>query len=88
MNKVKLIKKYKKEIMECKKKDNNLVCITIGKKKLYYSTYRKAGLLLGVQAASIQWAIKHKNKLITMDDKVATIELIDGSEIPYKYINA
>ena len=73
--------------MEYKEKDNNLVCVNIGKKKLYFSTYRKAGLHLGIQAASVQWAIKHGNKLITNDDKVATIELIDGSDIPYKYIN-
>lgn len=70
-----------------KKRDNNLVCINIGTEKYYYTSARKAGLYLGLQSASVLWAIRHRNKLITNDDRIATITLEDGSDIPYKYIN-
>lgn len=66
---------------------NNLVCINIGEEKLFFTTPGKAGLYLGLQYNSVMWAINHKNKLITKDDRVCTVKIVDGSDIPYKYID-
>lgn len=68
-------------------KNNTLVCINIGDEKRYYTTARKAGLYLGIQSTSVLYAYKKKNRLITKDDRVCTITLEDGSDVPYKYIN-
>ena len=67
-------------------KNNNLILVNIGSKKYYYTSANKAGKLLGIQPNSINWAIIHKNELLYRNNKVI-IELIDGSDIPYKYIN-
>ncbi len=69
------------------KKNNNLILVNIGSEKHYFTSANRAGNLLGIQPNSVNWAIVHKNKLISNDDRIVTIELIDGSEIPYKYIN-
>jgi hypothetical protein len=47
----------------------------------------KAGLFLGLATASVKWAVDHKNEIINNNDEIVTIKIIDGSEIPYKYIN-
>lgn len=69
------------------KTDNNLVCVNIGDEKHYFTSYRKAGKIFGLESASVIWAVKHKNKLITNDDRIATITLEDGTHIEYKDIN-
>lgn len=69
------------------KKDNNLVLMHIGKKDYYYSSMSRAGAKIGLQAASILWAIHHRNELVNNEGEIVTVELIDGSEIPYKLIN-
>ena len=68
-------------------KGHDLICINICGEKHYFTSATKAGMYLGVQYNSIIWAIEHKNKVITKDDRVCTITIVDGSEIPYKYIN-
>lgn len=70
-----------------RKTSNNLILVNIGEDKYYFTSANRAGNLLGIQPNSVNWAIKHHNKLISNDDRIVTIELIDGSEIPYKYIN-
>lgn len=71
-----------------RKKNNNLILVNVGAdEKHYFTSANRAGNLLGIQPNSVNWAINHKNKLISNDDRIVTIELIDGSEIPYKYIN-
>lgn len=69
------------------KKNNNLILVNIGDEKHYFTSANRAGNLLGIQPNSVNWAIKHKNKLISDDDRIVTIELVNGSEIPYKMIN-
>lgn len=70
-----------------KKKDNNLILVNVGKKKYYFTSTNRAGLFLGLQANSVNWAILHNNVMATNRDEKVNIEIIDGSEIPYKYIN-
>lgn len=71
-----------------RKKNNNLILVNIGKdKKLYFTSKNRASMKLGLAIASIDWAIKHKNITRSNNDEDVTIEIIDGSEIPYKYIN-
>lgn len=69
------------------KKDNNLVLVNVGDKKHYFTSMNKAGLFLGLATASVKWAVDHKNEIINNNDEIVTIDVIDGSEIPYKYIN-
>jgi hypothetical protein len=71
-----------------KKKDNNLVEIRFedGESR-YFTSCSKAGLNVGLVVASVQWAVNHGNVLTTVNDRKFTIHLVDGSEIPYKYIN-
>lgn len=73
--------------MKTKKQNNNLICVKIGEHKYYYTSANRAGVKLGLQQNSVNWAINHKNKMITENDEIATVEIVDGSEIPYKYIN-
>lgn len=71
-----------------KKKDNNLILLNFSDgRKLYYTSMNRAGKKLGLASTSIDYAITHNNKFITNDDIIVTVEKIDGSEIPYKYIN-
>lgn len=72
-----------------KKNNNNLIYINIvGRHSyLYFTSINRAGDYLGIAPNSVKWAINHHNKLINNKDEVFTIELVDGSEIPYKYIN-
>lgn len=71
-------------------KDNKLVLVNIKNddviRKEYFTSYSAAGLYLGIASQSVKWAINHHNELINNRDEKITIELIDGSEIPYKYI--
>lgn len=69
------------------KKNNNLVLVNVGEKKHYFTSINKAGLFLGLAPASINWAINRKNELKNNNDEIVTIEIVDGSEVPYKYIN-
>lgn len=70
-----------------RKKNNNLICLNIGKRKLYYTSSNRAGQYLGLKGASISWAITHCNILKTNEGEDVTITIVDGSDIPYKYIN-
>lgn len=69
------------------KKDNNLILVNVGNKKHYFTSLTRAGRFLGMQSSSISWAIAHRNELVNNAGETVTIEIIDGSEIPYKYIN-
>ena len=71
-----------------RKKNNNLILVNVGAdEKHYFTSANRAGQFLGIQQNSVNWAIVHGNTLINNNDKEVTIELVDGSEIPYKYIN-
>ena len=71
-----------------KKKDNNLVAINFADgEKQYYTSYTRAGYRVGLAPASVKWACNHNNTLYDLNDRELTISLVDGSMIPYKYIN-
>ena len=63
-------------------KNNNLILINIGDKKYYFSSIRKAGNFLTEQSNSV-----YENELVNNNKEKITIELVDGSNIPYKYID-
>lgn len=69
------------------KENNNLILITENNKKIYFTSSHRAGNYLGVQGNSVNWAIVHNNKLKNKNNEEVKIELVDGSEIPYKLIN-
>lgn len=70
-----------------RKKNNNLILVNVGKKKRYFTSANRAGDFLGIGNNSVMWAIMHHNELVNNSGEKVTIELIDGSEIPYKLIN-
>lgn len=71
-----------------KKKNNNLVAIKYADGKiLYFTSYNRAGVTVGLSAASVKWACHHGSVLIDNNDKEITFEIVDGSEIQYKNIN-
>ena len=75
------------KVKKRKKNNNNLICVNAGNEKHYFTSTSRAGTFLGLAAGSVQWAIDHKNVLINNKDEEVTIDIIDGSEIPYKLIN-
>ena len=70
-----------------RKTNNNLVKLTVGNDEFYYTSKNKAGMMVGLTTPSVDWALKHNNDLRTLDGKLITFEIVDGSEIPYKLIN-
>lgn len=70
-----------------RKKNNNLILVTSGNTKHYFTSANRAGKFLNLQANSISWAILHQNVLVNNRGENVTIECVDGSEIPYKLIN-
>lgn len=70
-----------------KKKDNNLICVNVAGKPHYFTSPNYAGYFLGIAQCSVVWAINHKNNLTNYNGETVTIYIVDGSEIPYKYIN-
>ena len=71
-----------------KKKDNNLILINYGtERKLYYTSMGRASVKLGLSVPSVKWAIDHHNVTYSNNDEEVTIEIVDGSDVPYKYIN-
>lgn len=70
-----------------KKKTNDLICaIYSDGEKQYFTTTTKAAVRYGLVPASVQYSLTHDTKFV-IDDRTVTFELVDGSEIPYKYIN-
>ena len=70
------------------KRDNNLVMINYKDgEKLYFTSLNKAGMKVGITNPSVTWAIKRHNTLVDFNDRQFTIEIVDGSEVPYKLIN-
>lgn len=70
-----------------KKRNNNLICIDVEGEKQYYTSASRAGKVLGLANCSVNWAIVHENTLVNNDGKKVRISMIDGSDVPYKYIN-
>ena len=71
-----------------KKLNNNLIEFNYENgNKLYFTSKGKAALRLGVTPPSVQWAIDHHNTVVDNAGNKLNINLVDGSEIPYKYIN-
>lgn len=71
-----------------KKNNNNLIMLDYGKGKTeYYTSYNRVAMKLGLAPASIKWAIEHKNIIPTCNNENIFINIVDGSDIPYKYIN-
>ena len=70
-----------------KKQNNNLVLVTEGNKKQYFTSKNRAGLYLGLACASVEYAIKKRNEFWGDNGERITIEIVDGSEVPYKLIN-
>lgn len=69
------------------KENNNLILMTIGDKKRYFTSMNRAGIAAGLATASVKWAIHYGSELITNNEEKVTFKIVDGSEIPYKYIN-
>lgn len=74
-------------IKENEKKNNDLICVESNKKKSYYTSNRRAALAIGVYAPAIQTAIDHQETLKNYAGEEVRVSLVDGSDIPYKYIN-
>lgn len=70
-----------------KKENNNLILMTVGDKKHYFTSMNRAGIAAGLATASVKWAINYGSELVNNNDEKVTFKIIDGSEIPYKYIN-
>lgn len=71
-----------------RKTDNNLVLVICDNEKKYYTSYNRAALAIGgVQAGSVKYACEKGKIIETPYNKVITVKLVDGSEIPYKLIN-
>lgn len=71
-----------------KKENNNLICVEVNNEKFYYTSMNRAAKKLSIQEASVRWAVMtNKNPLLPDGTRIAKVTLIDGSEIPYKYIN-
>ena len=71
-----------------RKQNNNLVAIRYNNgDMLYFTSTNRAAMKLGIAPASVKWAIEHNNVLTDAEGKVFTIGILDGSEVPYKYIN-
>lgn len=75
-----------------KQKTNNLIKVTKTRPDgtddiHYFTTCCKTGTFLYIAGASVQWAIDHHKTLFDEDGSKTKIEMIDGSEIPYKLIN-
>lgn len=71
-----------------KKKTNNLVAIKYADGKiLYFTSYNRAGVTVGLSAASVKWACHNGSVLKDYNDNEITFAIIDGSEIKWKDIN-
>ena len=71
-----------------RKMNNNLVSINYSNgNAIYYTSMNRAACRLGINPASVKWAVEHGNVLTDYEGKVFTIGIVDGSEVPYKYIN-
>lgn len=71
-----------------KKQNNNLVAINYNDGNiLYFTSINRVAMKIGIAPASVKWAIEHNNVLTDVEGKVFTIVIVDGSEVPYKYIN-
>lgn len=73
--------------MKKKKKDNNLVCVLIGNTPHYFTSATRAGKYVGLASCSVVWAMTHNNDLTTEKGESIKFSIVDGSDIPYKYIN-
>lgn len=69
------------------KKDNNLIKMNYGDDIYYFTSTTKAGLSVGLAAASVSWAINHNNELKSYDGKKIIFKLVDGSDVPWGLID-
>ena len=67
-----------------RKENNNLIKVIQPNNIGYFTSLNRVAKFLDVQVLTITWAITHGNTIKKCDAKV---EIVDGSEIPYKYIN-
>lgn len=70
-----------------KKNDNNLLLVKSGNRKHYFTSISRVANFLNINPSSVAWAIGHRNVLKNNKDEDVTIEIVDGSDIPYKLIN-
>ena len=66
------------------KENNNLIKVTTKDGSFYFTSLNRTAKFLHVQILTINWALFHEGLIKKRDAKV---EIVDGSEIPYKYIN-
>jgi hypothetical protein len=78
---------HKKIVINKTKKNNNLVLVTIDEDKKYFTSYCAAAKYTNLNGASILYAIKTNAVLYTNDDKLATIQIVDGTDVKYDDIN-
>ena len=72
------------------KKDNNLIKITLdcNGKVFYFTSANRAGEFIGKQKYNIMKALKDgTNRIEFSEIGPMKVELVDGSDVPYKYIN-
>lgn len=73
------------------KKDNNLIKITLdcNGKEFYFTSASRAGLFIGKQKYNIMKALYDgSNRVEHSEIGPMKVELVDGSDVPYKLINS
>lgn len=70
------------------KLNNNLVKLTFNDGTFhYYTSENRAGYAIGKQVYNINRSIATGIEIIIELGKTCKVEIVDGSEVPYKYIN-
>lgn len=69
--------------------DNNLIKITLdcNGKEFYFTSSNRAGKFIFKQTYNIERALITTHRIEFTELGPVTVELVDGSEIPYKLIN-
>lgn len=70
-----------------KNEDNKLIKVTVGDKIFFYNSWEKTTDLFTTTAPNLRYYCFNEKPIKTKDGDLARIELIDGSEVPYKEIN-
>jgi len=66
---------------------NNLIMVKSEKSSKYFTNLNRAAKFVGIQPNSVSWAILNGNVIKDKEGNDITLSMVDGSEIPYKYIN-
>ena len=78
---------HKKIVINKTKKNNDLILVTVGDDKKYFTSYCAAGKYTKLNGSSVLYAIKTNATLYTNDNELVTIQIVDGTNIKYNDIN-